>query len=168
MASASHHVALQVSNIERGAGFYIDVFDGRWLARPVLLEDESVATFMGGPPGTAARFCKVGFDDGAVELFEFVGDARPAWAESMDVRRLPHFAIRVDDVPDTLERVRAAGGAELWPDVTYWGAAMNMYVADPDGNVIEVIDAPIEDVVATTIRLFPEADPTGPVDRPTA
>jgi catechol 2,3-dioxygenase-like lactoylglutathione lyase family enzyme len=151
---------LQVSSLERAAAFYIDAFDGRWLARSVLLDGPSVATFMGGPPGTSVEFCKVGFDEGAVELFEFVGDARPGWAESSEVRRLPHFAIRVEDVPATLERVRVAGGTELWPDIAHWGSATSMYVTDLDGNVIEVTDVPLEDDVATTLRLFPAADPS--------
>jgi catechol 2,3-dioxygenase-like lactoylglutathione lyase family enzyme len=160
MARANHHVALQVANLERAVGFYAATFDARWLSKPVLFDDSSAAVVMGGPVGTAFRHCKVGFDEGAVELFEFVGDRRPAWAEApRGVPRLPHFAIVVEDVPATLARVRAAGGTELWPSVTRWGTAENMYVADLDGNVIEVIDAPLDDVVATTIRMFPEADP---------
>jgi catechol 2,3-dioxygenase-like lactoylglutathione lyase family enzyme len=114
---------------------------------------------MGGPPGTAFRSCKVGFAEGAVELFEFVGPERPAWATEGRSARVPHFAIVVDDVEATLKRVREAGGTELWPEIVAWGDSKNMYVADPDGNVIEVKDASLEDVVATTLRLYPAADP---------
>jgi catechol 2,3-dioxygenase-like lactoylglutathione lyase family enzyme len=159
VASAYHHVGLQVASIEAAAQFYIDSFDGRWLTKPMLADDPKQGEVMDGPPETAYRHCKIGFDRGAVELFEFVGPNRPAWATLGSKRRLPHFGMIVDDVDATLERVRAAGGKELWPAVTSWGDARNMYVADVDGNVIEVIDAPLEEVVATTIRLFPEADP---------
>jgi catechol 2,3-dioxygenase-like lactoylglutathione lyase family enzyme len=158
MANAFHHVALQVESLEAGAQFYIDSFDGRWLARPILIDTPSAADVMGGPPGTAFRSCKIGFDAGAVELFEFVGPNRPEWADDKP-GRVPHFAMIVDDVEATLERVRAAGGIELWPEIVAWGDSKNMYVADPDGNVIEVKDASLEDVVATTYRMFPETDP---------
>jgi catechol 2,3-dioxygenase-like lactoylglutathione lyase family enzyme len=167
VTSAFHHVALQVSSLERAAGFYIEAFDGRWLTAPLLLDDPSAAVVFGGPEGTAVRHCKIGFDAGAVELFEFTGDARPDWAAPRGVvARLPHFAIVVDDVPATLERVRACGGTELWPSITHWGTAQSMYVADPDGNVVEVIDEPLEDVVATTLRLFPAARPSAGADGP--
>src|SRR5690348_11161294 len=98
MTSAYHHVAIQVADIDRAARFYIDVLEGHYLTLPVLMDQESAATVMDGPPGTAFKHCKVGFDAGAVEMFEFVGPHVPMWAIDRSVRRLPHFGLIVDDV----------------------------------------------------------------------
>jgi catechol 2,3-dioxygenase-like lactoylglutathione lyase family enzyme len=114
---------------------------------------------MGGPAGTRFRHCLVGFDGGALELFEFVGPDMPDWARRRDERRLPHLAMRVDDVDAALERVERAGGRRLWPAPRSAGGIGNVYVADPDGNVLELIDAAIEAIAAATIAAAPESDP---------
>ena len=120
MASAYHHIGLQVSDLDRAAAFYIDVLDGHWLTMPILMDDEAAAEVMDGPPGTRFRHCKIGFDPGVVELFEFVGPNVPAWTEGRAWLRLPHFSIVVDDVRATLRLVEQAGGRRLWPEIRAW------------------------------------------------
>ena len=36
-----------------------------------------------------------------------------------------------------------------------------IYVADPDENIVELTDAPLERIVELTIAAIPEADPDG-------
>ena len=55
--------------------------------------------------------------------------------------------------------VEQAGGRRLWPEIRAWGEASTIYASDPDGNVFELIDAPIDEVVKTTIALYPDAKP---------
>jgi predicted lactoylglutathione lyase len=60
-------------------------------------------------------------------------------------------------VDATLARVEAAGGTRLFDEVTPWGTARVIYVTDLDGNVLELLDAPLEVIVREAVRLFPQA-----------
>ena len=73
--------------------------------------------------------------------------------------RLPHFGLQVDDVAAALEQVERAGGRRMFERVERWGRARVVYVADPDGNVIELLDAPVETIAEEAIRMFPDAAP---------
>jgi predicted enzyme related to lactoylglutathione lyase len=72
---------------------------------------------------------------------------------------LPHFALVVDDVMAAIDRVERAGGSRLWAEPVSWSGATVMYVADPDGNPIELFDVSLEEIVERTLELFPESAP---------
>ena len=76
-ANAHHHPALRVSDLERAAQFYLEAFDGHWVTRPFVLQGDFAEMVFGGPEGLAYRVCHVGFDEGCVELFEFVEPVVP-------------------------------------------------------------------------------------------
>jgi catechol 2,3-dioxygenase-like lactoylglutathione lyase family enzyme len=158
-ATAHHHAGLRVSDIERAAQFYIDAFDGHFLAKPFTLQGEFAEVVMDGPPGVSFRVSMVGFAEGCVELFEFTAPVHPIDPVHPTKGNIIHFGIQVDDVAEALRRVEAAGGKRLWPDVSPWGSANVVYVLDPDQNIIEVIDAPMEKIIELTLADFPEADP---------
>lgn len=154
------HVGLLVHDIDRAAQFYVDAFGGRVLIRPIMLGGETAETVMSGPPGTKFRVCMVRLSDGlAVELFEFVGDAKPDWALAQKRGSLPHVAVRVDETQATLKRVEAAGGKRVWRDVAHRAGGSMIYVEDVDGNVLEIIDMSVETAMAGLLELFPEAAP---------
>jgi len=158
-ASAHHHIGLRVSDIERAAQFYIDAFDGHYMARPFTLQGDFAEVVMDGPPGVSFKVCMVGLATGCVELFEFVEPVHPIDPVHPTRGNIIHFGIQVDDVAGALERVEAAGGKRLWPDVSPWGSANVVYVTDPDQNIIEIIDASMDKIVQLTLADFPEADP---------
>lgn len=153
-----HHHGLRVRDIARAGDFYCAALGGRWLARPAVLEgpgaEQAVAM-----PAVRLRLGIIGFDAGAVELFEFLGDAVPDWAREPPRGTIPHMALQVDDVEASLARMEAHGGRRLWPAVDRWGGARVIYAADPDGNVVELLDRPPTDIAAALIRWFPEARP---------
>jgi len=151
---AGHHQGLLVSDLERAVGFYVEALAGRRLTGTVRLEGPAAEMVMDGPRGTRYEMAIVGFDAGAVELFCFAGSRRPPWADGAHGRRLPHLGIQVDDVDLVLERVERAGGRRLFAQVERWGKARVVYAADPDGNVIELLDAPLEAIVAAAVRRF--------------
>ena len=153
-----HHVGLQVSDIERSGDFYCAVFGAHWLVRPVTFEGPGADQAM-GLEGVALRLAMVGLADGAVELFQFLGSVVPDWASVPREGRLPHLALQVDDTDAALQRVEAAGGRRVWPAVDRFGAARVVYVADPDGNVIELLDRPPSDIASALVRWFPDGDP---------
>jgi catechol 2,3-dioxygenase-like lactoylglutathione lyase family enzyme len=158
-ASTHHHIGLRVRDIERAAQFYIDAFNGHWMARPFTLAGEFAEVVMEGPPGVSFRVCMVGLDEGSVELFEFVEPVHPIDPVHPTRGNIIHFGIQVDDVAEALQRVEAAGGQRIWPDISPWGTANVIYVVDLDRNIIEVIDASMEEIVRLTLVDFPEANP---------
>ena len=152
-----HHHGLRVADVQLAGDFYCAALDGRWLARPALLTGAGAEQAV-GLAGAQLRIGIVGFDAGAVELFAFSG-AVPDWAREAAKGTIPHLALQVVDVAATLARVEAHGGCRVWPTIDRWGAAHVIYAADPDGNVIELLDRPPTDIAATFVRWFPEADP---------
>ncbi len=158
-ATAHHHCGLRVVDIDRAARFYIDAFDGHFLAMPFQLEGDFAETVMEGPPGVAFKVCMIGLAEGCVELFQFVDPVHAIEPVHPSRGNIIHFGIQVDDVAEALARIEAAGGRRIWPAVSPWGTANVIYVKDPDENVIEVIDAPMRSIVELTLADFPQADP---------
>lgn len=52
-------------------------------------------------------------------------------------------------MPLAMERIRAAGGQIVVP-LTAWGSAQLCFCTDLDGVVLELADAPIEDLLVHT------------------
>jgi catechol 2,3-dioxygenase-like lactoylglutathione lyase family enzyme len=146
-------------NLERSADFYVRAFGGHWVTRPFALEGDFAEMVFGGPPGTSYRVCHVGFDEGCVELFQFLEPAVPAREIDPWEGNLLHFGVQVDDVPAALARVEAAGGRRIWPEIAIWGDASVIYVKDLDENVIELTDRTVDRIAELTIEQFPEAAP---------
>ena len=153
-----HHVGVLVSDIDRAARFYIDALDGHWLFRPAVNRGPGARTVFGGDEETAFAFCYIGFRSGAVELIQFLEGA-PEFARDARRAPLPHFGLVVDDVAASTARVESAGGRRLWKEPVSWGGATVMYVADPDGNAVELFDVPLSGIVERTIEMFPDAAP---------
>ena len=160
--SAFHHPGLRVTDIDRSARFYLDAFDGRWLTKPFVLEGEFPEVVMGGPPGVRFKVCHIGFDEGAVELFEFLEPAHPIEVVHPTRGNLIHFGLQVEDVAEALARVEALGGRRLWPDINPWGDA-NVIFASPTRTRTSSSSPmpPLERIVELTIAAIPEADPDG-------
>jgi catechol 2,3-dioxygenase-like lactoylglutathione lyase family enzyme len=160
MTSLCHHVAIQVADLDRAIAFYGDVLDGHILTAPRDVGPPQAGEVMGGPSNARFRACRLGFDAGCLELFQFVGTAadRPDWARRDGTARLPHFGVHVADVAQTLERVERRGGRRLWPQAEEWGTAKTMYAADPDGNVFELCDASLDDLVDLLRVIYRDED----------
>lgn len=156
MSSTIHHAGLRVSDAERALAFYC-ALGGVRLTNPVLLEG-SGAEGVVGVDGARLRIAFVGFGDSALELFEVL-DPAPAWARAPVVGNIPHVCLQVDDVDSALARAESLGGRRVWPQVSRLGSAHAIYVTDPDGNVVELIDAPVSAITATFHKYFPGATP---------
>ena len=156
--SAHHHVAVRVADIERGAQFYIDALGARWLALPFQLEGPEIEQLYGGHEGLKVKICLLGFDEGGIELFEFLEPSHPTGAGDPPADRIMHWGCRVENVREALARVEAAGGAALHP-VLNWGGKDIVYCRDPDGNIFELVSTPFEENVRLTLEVMPDATP---------
>jgi catechol 2,3-dioxygenase-like lactoylglutathione lyase family enzyme len=158
--SVNHHVALRVADIERSGRFYIEAFGARWRTAVMLRDGPMADIVFGGIPGTRFKIAVLGFDDGCIELFEFLHPRAPTGPIPTDKAGLLHFTVQVDDVRAALERVERAGGARYWPDLLDYQMGFDvMYVTDPDGNIIELIDCSIDKLVQGFLDLDPANAP---------
>lgn len=109
-----HHASIRVTDLTRAIAFYEGVLGLRPMERPDL-----------GIPG---RWYGIG--GGQLHLIE--GAVRP---DAFDPSG-PHFAIAVADLAAARDELRAAGVETLDP------GGRQLWLRDPDGNVIELTDAP--------------------------
>ena len=115
-----HHVALCVTDLERAKRFYGDVLGLEELQRPPFdfpgawyaLGDRQLHLIVHTSPRTLRGTTEIDSRDG-------------------------HLALRVGDYDETLKHLRANGVEvlERRTNVTPWS---QLYVTDPDGNVIEL------------------------------
>ncbi len=117
---AIHHTAVIVADLERAKAFYSGVLGLQEIARPPF------------PFGGAW------YQLGAEQQLHLI-----VYAEAQTVRAVTsidprdgHFAIRVSSYAHTLAHLQAHGIAcrELPENITPWA---QIYVTDPDGNIIE-------------------------------
>jgi catechol 2,3-dioxygenase-like lactoylglutathione lyase family enzyme len=158
VSKVDHHIGLKVASVERAAQFYVDALGGRYLTLPV--ESPHGQELMGGSPEHGLTWCMIGFESGAIELFEFDG-GEPDWADRRRPGRLPHFGIEVDDVAAALTRVEDAGGSRVWPEIVKaFGTIDAIYCTDPDGNLIELISESMDAASRAALARHPEAQPS--------
>jgi catechol 2,3-dioxygenase-like lactoylglutathione lyase family enzyme len=158
MSAVVHHVGLQVSDIDRAGAFYVAVLGAHWMVKPLSFDGPGAVQAM-GHEGVQLRLAMLGLGDAMLELFEFTGEEKPEWACRPNDGRLPHLAVHVEDTDATLDLVEANGGKRIWPEVDRFGRARVIYVHDPDGNVVELLDKPPADIAGALLRWFPEATP---------
>ncbi len=72
---------------------------------------------------------------------------------------LPHFALQVGDTAAAFARLELRGAQRVWPEIGGFGRSAAWYVADPDGNVFELIDGSVGTVTAAGHELFPDQNP---------
>ncbi len=119
----AHHVSFTVDDLERSKRFYEDVLELEPLPRP----DFGIAGFW--------------YRAGNVQLHLI---ARPAAADPGPPAKAfspiaNHMAFGIDDYPETLSLLRARGVEVL---ETRPGVGPQMFIRDPDGNVIELTADP--------------------------
>jgi catechol 2,3-dioxygenase-like lactoylglutathione lyase family enzyme len=157
--SAYHHIALRVDDIDRASKFYLDALGGHLLTSQMVYEGPDAAMIM-GTPDAHFKVCLIGFDEGTIELFQFLEPVHPVAPSAQAKDAMMHFCFTVDSVPEALERVEAAGGKRFWPDVMDMpGDFQVVYVADPDGHVFELIDIDAPELIKRMIAANPSNAP---------
>lgn len=160
-ANVNHHVGMRTADLGRSMRFYQEVFGARVLALPFPIEGDFAAIVADGPPGVHWRVAILKIGDSCIELFEFDEPRYPMDPAHMTKANLLHFTVQVDDVRATVEALERAGGRRLWPEVVDLAEGVQViYVADPDENVIELINITMEEVAKLMIHIHPEADPS--------
>lgn len=120
MIDSLHHVAVSVTDLERAKRFYGEILGLEELERPAF--DFPGAWY--------------GLGDGQLHLIVHSTPRTLRGTTQVDSRD-GHFAVRVRDYDQAVARLRAHGVTmkESPVNVTPWS---QIYVTDPDGNVIEL------------------------------
>ncbi|MFI5609964.1 VOC family protein [Amycolatopsis sp. NPDC051903] len=152
MTAGLHHLGVRVAALEKAVAFYREL-GAEPLAGEFTLAPGAARLAMNARGAGPVRVALLGFPDGSgVELFEF-GDPVPPWcAEPEPAARLPHLGIQVPDVDAALARAEAAGGQRLWDEPQQWGPVRVVYLRDPDGTVLELLDGPLRAVADVVAR----------------
>jgi catechol 2,3-dioxygenase-like lactoylglutathione lyase family enzyme len=134
----AHHAGITVSNLDRAVAFYTDVFDLEVVAEfSVGGEAFADAVDVAGASASFAHFAAGGV---RVELVEYDPEGERMPARSLARPGATHLGLAVDDVEafhaDLADDVETLSE----PRTTESGTTI-LFVRDPEGNLIEVLDA---------------------------
>lgn len=142
------HVSIRVASIERATRFYEQALGAVRLTEPFDVTGALAEGMLGGPPGVRLRMRQIGFERGVMELVETV-PASPTSRVRGDRLSILHLGVQVNDLEETVDRVREAGGEVVVP-IMSWGTASLCFCTDLDGTVLELADASIQELLAHT------------------
>jgi catechol 2,3-dioxygenase-like lactoylglutathione lyase family enzyme len=135
------HVGITVRNLDASLAFYRDLLG----LRVIEISDEEDASTIVGITGARIRAADLDTGDGRVfELLEYVAAKGPALEQQPNQAGCAHVALRVNDIDAVLARLASAG---YHPDGTptlitgaiAWEGATVVYLRDPDGAVLELV-----------------------------
>jgi catechol 2,3-dioxygenase-like lactoylglutathione lyase family enzyme len=153
-----HHVALRVVDLARAERFYANAFGARRRSDPFLREGAAAEAITRGPAGVRFWMCHLELPRGGLlELISFEQPRLPARPVHPSAGNIVHLAIQVDSAAETLRLVEENGGSRVWPELrsVAGSAAQVIYVTDPDGNVVEAIEASVEELLEAVTRRPP-------------
>ncbi len=148
MLSATHHVSLTVSDIERSIAWYTEVLGLELVSRQ--RNDNAYTRAIVGMPDALLEVAFLalprrtpGAPGIAFELIEYVRPRGQAPALTTNLPGVAHLAFEVDDVDAALARLAAAGTHPVNPAVEVdRGVNRGMracYLRDPDGFTLELM-----------------------------
>ena len=134
----AHHVGITVSDLDRAVEFYAETFDLDVVAEFTVGGDafaEAVAV-----DGAAAEFAHLDADGVRVELVAYDPAVDSGGDPELNRQGATHLGLTVDDV-EAFYADLADGVETLSPPRTTESGTTVLFVRDPEGNLIEVLDA---------------------------
>lgn len=144
MIHGINHVAISTADIERLAAFYTgqlgfeEVFRLNWEVGTQVLDDIT------GLEDSSARIVMLRCSNACIELFEYATPAPKPGDPARPVcdHGITHVCLQVTDIDAEYERLSAAGMAFHCPPQPVGSEIRATYGRDPDGNVVELLQAP--------------------------
>ncbi|WP_435097075.1 VOC family protein [Halarchaeum sp. P4] len=137
-ALSAHHFGITVSDLDAAVAFYRDVL-GLEVLSEFEVSGEGFATGV-GVEGASAAFAHLDADGARVELVSYDPEGADARGGAVNDVGATHLGLAVDDVeafyeslPDDVETLSDG------PQTTASGSTI-LFVRDPDGNLIEIIE----------------------------
>lgn len=152
-----NHVGITVADIRAAIDFYVSALDLELLEGPLHCDTTTSgaqrrADVFGPRWGGMELAHLVTANNAGVELFQFLDPAVERPAENFRYWRMGphHVAFTVPDVPATVDKIVAAGGAQRTAVYDVHDGAFICYCEDPWGNVIEVVSTSYRTLSAAT------------------
>jgi len=148
MTPAIDHVGLIVADLDRAVEFWCGRLGLRLLNR-VTETGQDIASLI-GEDSVEVEIADLRAGDGRIiELIRYVRPAgQPIQARS-SVPGRSHIALRVDDLDTALERIQGSQARQIsrHPVLLHdpggpWDGVACCYIADPDGNIVELVQRP--------------------------
>ena len=154
-----HHFAIHTPNFDKMRQFYAEAFgfepngpETSWKDSPDL--DNCI-----GVLGSASRVQLLKAGTCYLELFEYSApEARDAPPLRPFDHGYTHFCLSVTDIDAEFERLKNVGMTFSHPSPVDLGGIVAIYGKDPDGNIIELTEAPQSQVFS--LRQLTGRDPT--------
>jgi len=134
----AHHVGITVDDLDRAVDFYTETFDLDLLTEFSVGGDafaEAVAV-----EGASAEFAHLDADGARIELVAYDPTAESATDPELNRQGAIHLGLSVDDV-EAFYADLADDVETLSPPRTTESGTTILFVRDPEGNLIEVLDA---------------------------
>ncbi|ELY76750.1 VOC family protein [Natrinema pallidum] len=137
-ALSAHHVGLTVADLEETLAFYRDVLDLSVTDR-FSVGGEAFADAV-DVDGASAEFAHLEADGIKIELVEYDPEARGSPAAGLNQPGASHVGFAVDDLASVAERLPEDVPTISEPRTTESGTTI-MFLRDPEGNLIEILEA---------------------------
>ncbi|AFO57334.1 MULTISPECIES: VOC family protein [unclassified Natrinema] len=137
-ALSAHHVGLTVADLEETLAFYRDVLDLSVIDR-FSVGGEAFADAV-DVDGASAEFAHLEAAGTRIELVEYDPEARGSPAAGLNQPGASHVGFAVDDLASFAERLPEDVPTISEPRTTESGTTI-MFLRDPEGNLIEVLEA---------------------------
>jgi catechol 2,3-dioxygenase-like lactoylglutathione lyase family enzyme len=144
MVTGIDHAGITVSSLDRSLAFYRDLLGLRVIE---ISGEEDVGEII-GIDGARIRAADLDAGDGRIiELLEYVQGSAGRVTQQPNGIGCPHVALRVRDLAEALRRLAEAGHEPAGRPVTItgtlaWDGATVVYLRDPDGALIELVQRP--------------------------
>ena len=146
-APTAHHVGVTVADLDRAVAFYAETFDLDVVAE-FSVGGDAFAEAVGGDAfaeavavdGAAAEFAHLDAGDAVIELVAYEPAGEPGADPVLNRPGAAHLGLSVDDVEAFYEDL-ADDVETLSPPRTTASGTTVLFVRDPEGNLIEVLDA---------------------------
>ncbi|WP_042662004.1 VOC family protein [Haloferax sp. ATB1] len=138
MNTNAHHVGLTVSDLDSTLAFYRDALDLPVVSR-FEVGGEEFATAV-SVDGASARFAHLDGGDVRVELVEYDPVGADTDEPTLNRPGATHLGLSVEDVDAAVADLPADAETLSEPQTTESGTRI-AFVRDPEGNLVELLDA---------------------------
>ena len=134
----AHHIGITVSDLDRAVEFYTDTF-GFGVTAEFSVDGDAFSEAV-DVAGASASFAHLDGDGVVVELVEYEPETDSGVTPELNHPGAIHLGLSVDDV-DAFYRGLANDVETLSPPKTTTTGTTICFIRDPEGNLIEVLDA---------------------------
>ena len=136
-ALTAHHVGITVRDLDRAVDFYREVFGLDLLAR-FSVDGEAFSTGV-GVDGASAEFAHLDADGARIELVSYTPEGPPKDEATVNQPGAVHVGLSVPDLDAFYESLPDEVETQSPPQRTASGTKI-LFVRDPEGNLVEVLE----------------------------